>query len=75
MLRREGDEPAKMALEMKVEGHRGRGKPRQRWMDCVRVDMELKGLKEHLFLDAKNRNLWTQRTRTTDPRIVWDGAG
>ena len=71
MLRREGDEPVKMALEMKVEGHRGRGRSRQRWMDCVRTDMELKGLKEE---DAENRNLWTQRTRTADFRIVWDGA-
>ena len=51
MLRREGDEPAKMALEIKVEGHRGRGRPRQRWVDCVRSDMELKGLRRMLKIE------------------------
>ena len=34
--------------------------------------MEVKGLKEE---NAEIKNLWTQRTRTADPRIVWDGAG
>ena len=33
MLRREGDGPAKMALEIKVKGLSGTGRPRQRWMD------------------------------------------
>ena len=30
MQRKEGSEPARMALEIEVEGHRGRGRPSKR---------------------------------------------
>ena len=44
---------------------------RVRWRDRERKDMDQKGL---TIEDAKDRVLWTRRTRTADPRKVWDRA-
>ena len=32
MRRREGNEPARMALKVEVEGHREKGRPSKRWI-------------------------------------------
>ena len=51
---------------------RGRREMRKmRWRDRVRKDMDQKGL---TIEDAKARVLWTRRTRTADPRMVWNRA-
>ena len=42
--RMQEDSPAKRAMKETVPGKRGRGRPRQRLLDCVREDMSRKGL-------------------------------
>ena len=54
----------KRVMGMEVEGVRGRGRPKRRWMECVREDMERKGLTEE---DALDRVEWIGRVRNTDP--------
>ena len=64
MQRREESEPAKMALEMEVEGNKGRGRPSKSWMGCITVNMKLRELKEE---DAENRKLWTRGLKRLTP--------
>ena len=42
-------------MEMAVPGRRKRGRPRRRWMDLAREDMERVGVKEG---DEVNRETW-----------------
>ena len=42
--RREREEDIRMVSEMRVQGKRKRGKPRQRWFDTVNDDMRIWGL-------------------------------
>ena len=51
-------------LEMKVEGKRRQGRPRRRWMDCVKKDMMEKRLGEQ---DAADRQRWRSMTANSDP--------
>ena len=44
--RREEDYVGKRMMEMAVPGRRKRGRPRRRWMDLVREDMERVGARE-----------------------------
>ena len=46
VLRRGVDEPSRVALELEVEGNRGRGRPRRRWRECLKKDIEVRGLEE-----------------------------
>ena len=71
VLRREEEEPARVAWDLEVDGARMRGRPKMRWRDRVRKDMDQTGL---AIEDAKDRVLGTRRTRTADPRKVWDRA-
>jgi len=48
------------ALEMKVEGSVGRGRPMKRWIDVVKEDMRKRGLVRG---DAENREFWQERLR------------
>ncbi|KAJ8720942.1 hypothetical protein PYW08_006407 [Mythimna loreyi] len=41
--RRDETHVTKRVLSLHVDGWRGRGRPKKRWMDCVRRDMEEKG--------------------------------
>ena len=51
-------------VDMMVPGKRPRGRPRGRWMDCVRRDMqELRITPE----DAQDKTFWKSRIRTADP--------
>ncbi len=58
----------KTALELQVDGNRGRGRPRMRWLqDNIRKDLEKANLTE---LDALDRAKWRRRTRVADPPPV-----
>ncbi|KAJ8720922.1 hypothetical protein PYW08_006387 [Mythimna loreyi] len=41
----------KRVLSLHVDGWRGRGRPKKRWMDCVRSDMKEKGVSDSMTGD------------------------
>ena len=51
-------------MEMEVTGRRKRGRPRLRWKDRLRVDLDERGMEEDQAMD---RNLWRRLARTSDP--------
>ena len=55
---------AREAMEMEMVGTRRRGRPRVRWRDCIRDDMEEKGISEHQALE---RNTWKRLIKNSDP--------
>ncbi|EYC25573.1 hypothetical protein Y032_0011g1280 [Ancylostoma ceylanicum] len=69
VLRREGGSVAKTALTLEVKGVRPRGRPKTRWLDCVKTDMAEVQLTTR---DANNRNKWKKRCSTADPATTWD---
>ena len=62
--RREEDYEGKRMMEMAVPGRRKRGRPRRRWMDLVREDMERVGVREG---DEVDRVKWRLLSRCGDP--------
>jgi hypothetical protein len=44
VMRRDESHITKTVMTMNVDGHPSRGRPRKRWMDCVKDDMEIKGV-------------------------------
>ena len=62
--RREEDYVRKRMMEMAVPGRRKRGRPRRRWMDLVRKDMERVGTREG---DKVDRMKWRLLSRCGDP--------
>jgi hypothetical protein len=49
---------------MNVDGHRGRGRPRKRWMDCVKDDMKIKGVNMAMTSDRRE---WKKKRGGADP--------
>ena len=64
LLRRDEDHVGRCTMEMKVQGRRKRGRPRKRWRDCVRDDLQLKGITEE---EAQDRNKWRRLIQNGDP--------
>ena len=62
--RREEDYVGKRMMEIAVPGRRKRGRPRRRWMDLVREDMERVGAREG---DEVDRVKWRLLSRCGDP--------
>ena len=63
--RREEDYVGKRVMEMAVPGRRKRGRPRRRWMDLVREDMERVKAREG---DEVDRVKWRLLSRCGDPK-------
>ena len=63
--RREEDYVGKRMMEMAVPGRRKRGRPRRRWMDLVKEDMERVGAREG---DEVDRVKWRLLSRCGDSR-------
>ncbi|XP_068208349.1 uncharacterized protein [Palaemon carinicauda] len=55
LMRRDEDHIGRHTMEMEVQGRRRRGRPRKRWRDCVRVDLQEKGIDD---AEAQNRKRW-----------------
>ncbi|KAJ8870129.1 hypothetical protein PR048_029141 [Dryococelus australis] len=53
-------------LDLEVVGRRGKGRPRGRWMDCMREDLREKQLNEN---DIWNRAKWKTLARNVDPHM------
>jgi len=51
-------------VDMIVPGKNPRERPRGKWMDCVRRDMQELGITPE---DAEDRTLWKSRIRAADP--------
>jgi hypothetical protein len=51
---------------MTVDGHPSRGRPRKRWMDCVRDDMKIKGEGVSMKM-TRDRREWKKKTCCADP--------
>jgi hypothetical protein len=58
--RREGGDGIRRALEFKLEGKAGRGRPRRTWLEVVRGDMKDRNLCEN---DALDRKKWRNAIR------------
>jgi hypothetical protein len=44
--------------------HLSRGRPRKRWMDCVKDDMRIKGVSMEMTSDRRE---WMKKTCCADP--------
>ena len=55
-------------MGMNVDGRRGRGKPKKRWMNCVTIDMIEKGVDD--AIDGEKRRV--EDDVLCRPQIRWD---
>ena len=62
--RREEGYVGKRMVKMTIPGKRKKGRPKRRWMDLVREDMEIVGAREG---DEVDRVLWRRLSRCGDP--------
>ncbi|XP_023235755.1 uncharacterized protein LOC111635126 [Centruroides sculpturatus] len=67
VVRRNEEHVTKKACNMKVQGDRGRGRPKKRWIECVKTDMEKVdwGVDEETVRD---RPTWRKLTFRADPK-------
>ncbi|KAJ8873906.1 hypothetical protein PR048_024742 [Dryococelus australis] len=65
--RRNDNYVGKKVLDLEVVGRTNRGKPRRRWMDCVREDLREKQLNVN---DIWNRAKWKRLSRNTRPARI-----
>jgi hypothetical protein len=52
-------------MKMNVKGNRGRGKPKNRWLDTIENDMRAVNVCSG---DVGNQGEWNFWTRTVDPK-------
>jgi hypothetical protein len=53
------DDITKIMMSMNVDGHPSRGRPKKRWMDCVKDDMRIKGVSMEMTSDRRE---WKKKT-------------
>jgi hypothetical protein len=53
----------KRVMSMNVDGHLSRGRPRNRWVDCVKDDMRIKGVSMEM---TRDRREWKKKTYCAD---------
>ena len=59
-------------LEMMPPGRRKRGRPKLRWMDCVRDDMKIIGVTEN---ETRNRENWRRRIQNLSAGATLQQSG
>ena len=64
VMRREEGYVGRRVMAMEVNGTRGRGRPKRRWMDSVKADLREKGLVGDEYED---RVEWRRLVRNVDP--------
>ena len=67
LRRRPEDHPTRRMMELDPPGPRKRGRPKLRWLDCVRRDMRMMNLTDEIAL---NRNAWKRKIQDhcSDPK-------
>ena len=65
LKRREEGYVGKRMIEMAILGKRKRGRPKRRWMDLVKKDMEMVGARDR---DEVDRVLWRRLSRCGDAK-------
>jgi hypothetical protein len=63
-MRKDESHITKRVMTMNVDGHPSRGRPRERWMDCVKDDMKTKGVTMEMMSDRRE---WKKKTYRADP--------
>ena len=58
IVRRDEEVEIKKVFELKIEGHRKKGRPVKRWIDVVEEDMKKRGVVQQ---DAGDREGWRRR--------------
>jgi hypothetical protein len=51
VMRKDESHITKRVMTMNVNGHPRRGRPRKRWMDCVKDDMKIRGVSMEMTSD------------------------
>jgi tRNA U34 5-methylaminomethyl-2-thiouridine-forming methyltransferase MnmC len=52
-MRRDESHITKRVVSMNVDGHPRRGRPKKRWMDCVKDDMKIKRVSMEMTSDRR----------------------
>ncbi|VDO19538.1 unnamed protein product [Heligmosomoides polygyrus] len=66
---RADDTVCKIGLKLEVPGKRPRGRPKQRWLDTLHMDLKLAGIHP---VQAFDREKWRHQTRRADPATKRD---
>jgi hypothetical protein len=53
----------KRVMNMNVDGHPNRGRPKKRWIDCVKDNIRIKGVSMEMKSD---RRKWKKKTYYAD---------
>ncbi|PZC82802.1 hypothetical protein B5X24_HaOG209587 [Helicoverpa armigera] len=69
-MRRNESHVVRKVMSMNVDGYSGRGRPKKRWMDCVKADMVRKNVTCEMTADRRIR--WNEKTCCVDPKQNWD---
>jgi hypothetical protein len=64
-MRREENHVTRRVMNINVEGWRGRGQPKKRWVDFMRQDMRQTAVSDEMTSD---RGKWWKRTCCADPK-------
>ena len=64
VMRKDEEYVGRRMMRLEVEGRRGRGRPKTRWKDCIRRDLQEKGLTGE---ECQDRRLWRTLTKNSDP--------
>jgi hypothetical protein len=63
-MRRDVSHITKRVMSVNVDENPRRGRPRKRWMDCVKDDMRIKGVSMELTSDRRE---WKKKRCFADP--------
>ncbi|VDP25846.1 unnamed protein product [Heligmosomoides polygyrus] len=69
VLRANDDTVCKIGLNLEVPGKWPRGRPKQRWLDTLHLDLKIAGVHPDQAID---RGKWRHRTRRADPATKRD---